>query len=125
MRLTTHSDCPKPFKYTQPRQAAGTQSFGRSEKQEPTTQESDNKVKTINIIVYAVEVTVEYYYNKACRGAREKGSGIQLEPDEVESIEVHSVRSSDDIYNLLEASDLLVEIETEILSILNDPQDEQ
>jgi hypothetical protein len=38
-----------------------------------------------------LELTVEYNYTPPCRGAREAGTGLALEPDDPESIEVESV----------------------------------
>lgn len=37
------------------------------------------------------ELEVEFDFYKGCRGARERGSGVQLEPDEPASCEVNSV----------------------------------
>jgi hypothetical protein len=37
------------------------------------------------------EYCVIFDYNKACRGAREKGSGVQLEPDEGPSADINQV----------------------------------
>ena len=37
--------------------------------------------------------TVRYIRNRAERGSRERGSGLQLEPDYPESIEILSVKS--------------------------------
>ena len=41
-----------------------------------------------------VDVTVTYTYYPASRGARERGTGAPLEPDEDESIEIESVKDS-------------------------------
>jgi hypothetical protein len=49
-----------------------------------------------------IEADVAYIYNRACRGARERGSGIQLEPDEPASVEIQTVTASGvDLTNLL------------------------
>lgn len=41
-----------------------------------------------------VDVTVTYTYYPASRGARERGTGLQLEPDEDASIDIESVKDS-------------------------------
>ena len=61
---------------------------------------------TRTIVVDGVVFEVEYTYHKACRGAREKGTGLQLEPDEESSVELESVKSSYELYSLLKEESL-------------------
>lgn len=43
------------------------------------------------IIAHEVECMVDFDYSPPCRGARERSSGIQLEPDEPENVEINSI----------------------------------
>ncbi|AVH84944.1 hypothetical protein RsoM2USA_15 [Ralstonia phage RsoM2USA] len=42
-------------------------------------------------------IKIVYDYSAACRGARERGTGLQLEPDEPESVEINAVSYFDSI----------------------------
>ncbi len=68
-----------------------------------------------------IEVDVAYIHEPAIRGSRERGSGLQLEPDEPEGIEVLSVLTSGDkprdITTLIPAS-IITAIEVDILAEL-------
>lgn len=47
--------------------------------------------KTTTVTTYGVEFGVEYTFYRGCRGAREHGSGVQLEPDEGPSVEIEAI----------------------------------
>lgn len=67
-------------------------------------------------------VEVEYTYHPACRGERERGTGLPLEPDEPEHIEIESV--TDQFGNTIELSnDEYAELEEDILEELQDRDD--
>lgn len=54
-----------------------------------------------------VMLLVEGEYDAGCRGARERSSGIQLEPDEPETIEIWKVRAtSESMYGPIETIDV-------------------
>lgn len=66
-----------------------------------------------------IEVTVEYDYHKAARGSRERGSGLQLEPDEPAHIEINSVKDvNGKEYKL--TKDQRRQLEDEIIADIND-----
>lgn len=70
-----------------------------------------------------IDVTVQYEYMPAERGSRERGTGLQLEPDYPSSIEIHSV--VDDQGKEHELSKLELErIENEILDMIKDRADD-
>lgn len=61
----------------------------------------------ILVTVAGVELEVDGDYYKASKGAREKGSGVQLEPDEPATFELSAVYIADvDIADLLSAGRL-------------------
>lgn len=66
-----------------------------------------------------IEVTVEYDYHKASRGARERGTGLQLEPDEPASIEIYSVKDANGKEYELSRSEY-ERIENAIIDDIND-----
>jgi len=54
-----------------------------------------------------VMLLVEGEYDAGCRGARERSSGIQLEPDEPETIEIWKVlATSESVYGPIETIDV-------------------
>lgn len=78
------------------------------------------------ITVRGIDFTVEYQYYPGCRGARERGTGIQLEPDEGPSIEIESVKSDDDLMEVLDSKGgWLDEIEEKLIEIEREPHFEE
>jgi hypothetical protein len=50
-----------------------------------------------------VEVTIEYSYYAGCPGMKEAGTGLALEPDDPEEVEIEGVKDSEGIdYELTE-----------------------
>lgn len=49
-----------------------------------------------------LDLTVHYEYYPPCRGARERSSGIQLEPDEPATVEILSLTTSDNLIDIFE-----------------------
>lgn len=73
-----------------------------------------------DIVLEGVELRVDGDYYPASRGAREKGSGVQLEPDEPASFEVSAVYVADvDIADLLSAG-RLEHVENTVLEAIAD-----
>ena len=62
-------------------------------------------------VEHELSATVRYIRNKAERGSRERGSGLQLEPDYPESVEVLTV-----IVNNVDISYLLSEKQLQAIS---------
>jgi hypothetical protein len=52
-----------------------------------------------------IPVTVEFNYSPAQRGAREHGTGVPLEPDYEEEIEIISVKNNDGVEVKLHATE--------------------
>lgn len=80
-----------------------------------------------------VQLSVDYTYYPASRGAREKGSGVQLEPDEPASVDVDDVKleyqeeeADGGLFALADLGDLLDgqedEIEAKLLEELSDEE---
>lgn len=42
-------------------------------------------------------IKIGYYYSAACRGERERGSGLQISPDEPEGVEIENVSYFDPV----------------------------
>jgi len=59
----------------------------------------------LNVTFEGVHFTVEYEYEPAERGARERGTGLQLEPDYDEQFYLVSVKVGDDAQDILEYLD--------------------
>ena len=78
---------------------------------------------TRTVKIDGIEFEVEYEYCRACRGAREPGTGIQLEPDEESGVEVEGIKTSDDIMELLN-EELIDRIAGQICSAIEEPGDE-
>ena len=83
-----------------------------------------------------VQLSVDYTYYPPSRGAREKGSGVQLEPDESASVDVDGVQIVIDMPNhpicngyLCEVGGLLDgqedEIEAKLLEELSDDEPDE
>lgn len=51
---------------------------------------------------YEFEATVDYTYYPPCRGARERGTGVPLEPDDPAVVEINSIKIDDIPYDLPE-----------------------
>lgn len=66
--------------------------------------------KTATVTREDVEIEVDYTYWTAHRGAREKGSGVQLEPDEPATVEINELT----IQNI-DVTALLVDYEEDIM----------
>jgi len=74
-----------------------------------------------------VVVLVEYKYYAGCRGAREDGTGLQLEPDSPAEIEILSVKDeNDEDYELTEdeAQEVIEKAEEEYLEACEDAKAE-
>ena len=69
-----------------------------------------------------IAVTVTYTYYPASRGARERGTGAPLEPDEDASIEIESVKDSTGKEIDVSDSDLK-QLESEISDTIRDADD--
>lgn len=69
-----------------------------------------------------IAVTVTYTAYPASRGARERGTGLQLEPDEESSIEIESVKDSTGKEIDVSDSDLK-QLESEISDTIRDADD--
>jgi hypothetical protein len=65
---------------------------------------------TESVVYNGEEIEVSGCYYKACRGMRERGTGLQLEPDEPASIEIESIMYKGiDVVNLLESAFIDIE----------------
>lgn len=67
------------------------------------------KTDTIETDVRGYRMEIQFSYWKGCKGARERGTGLQLEPDEPAEIEVTGIK-------LLDPEDIM-EIITEEVTI--------
>jgi len=74
------------------------------------------------LVIKGLECTVEYEYHRAWRGARERGTGVPLEPDEPESVEILSIHTAEDIFELFE--DVMEDIEVQVLEDINSYDDD-
>ena len=82
------------------------------------------KTSFMTVKVNGVEFDVDYIYHKPYRGARERGSGIQLEPDEPASVELDDVCIGEySVFSCI-SEETMDEIACEILKIINEPPDE-
>ena len=82
--------------------------------------------RTVNFRGHKLEV--EFEYTPYCRGAREHGTGIPLEPDDEEGIEeINAVRCDDTDGNFVELLDenLLTDLSTELLELLSTPDEDE
>jgi hypothetical protein len=79
----------------------------------------------ITITVYGVALTVEYDYSPPEVGARERKTGLQLEPDWEEEITINEVKSDECFLELLDERYVREVIEERILFEINTPPDEQ
>jgi len=69
-----------------------------------------------------VDLTVTYTATKSSRGERERGTGLQLSPDDEESIEIESVKDSTG--KEIDVSDSeLKQLEKEISDAMSDADD--
>lgn len=83
---------------------------------------------TTEITVAGVGLTIEYVYHKGRRGARDSfmgkaGAGPQIEPDEEPEIEIQSVKSYEDIYELL-PNKIIEQVEEKIWESLQREREE-
>jgi len=70
-----------------------------------------------------IAVTVQYEYTPAERGSRERGTGLQLEPDYPASVEIYSVVDDQGTEYELSKSEL-ERIENEIFDMIKDRADD-
>lgn len=73
-----------------------------------------------DICVSGVEVTVEYDYDPPCRGARERGTGMQLEPDYDASVSVISICIGDQDITDIVGSKFTDEVAEEVMTQISD-----
>ena len=69
--------------------------------------------------VNGYEWEVNYTYSSATRGARERGTGMQLEPDESSGVEIEGIMTSEDVLELLD-QELIDEIAHQIKESIED-----
>jgi len=75
---------------------------------EVTTVKSTRKTATVTR--EGVEIEVDYTYYPASHGAREKGSGVQLEPDEPATVEINEMT-----IQAIDVTALLVDYEEDVM----------
>jgi hypothetical protein len=76
--------------------------------------------KTDTVEREGVTIDVDYTYYSASRGAREKGSGVQLEPDEPATVEINEMGIQG-----IDVTALLVDFEEDIMEELLSKGDEE
>jgi hypothetical protein len=78
------------------------------------------------ITICDTKLTVIYTYHPAYAGARERGTGLQLEPDEEASVELEAVSIKEGVlYDLIWGDVTIEDIEAKVLAVINEEPDEQ